>query len=570
MIAVLDHSTLFAAAKEQQQVARDILPRRGSVYVQDAATGTPVVVAESVQRFALSATPVNVTHKQDYADLFASLGGGDATKIKATLDKNGQYMDPAVHGLDQQQVQDVATKILAIEHTYLPNQKPVALNFDSTQGDVIQYLGGTFFVREYERTYPEGGILGQVLGFVNDKGKGQYGFESAYDTQLKGYAGTVSLETDSRGTALQQVNQVTGQDGTSYVLTIDRNIQAEVEQELSTEVQKDQAKAGSVIVLDPKTGGVVAMASYPTYSPADFRTVAQANSDLFDNPPISDVWEPGSIFKPLIMSAALDQGVVTPVTAGDFAENVVVDGYKINTALLKSYGHETMTDVLVNSDNVAMVWLGNKMGSDLMGEYIRKFGFGSLTGIDLKGETTGKVVDPAKWSNVLQATTTFGQGIAVTPIQIATAYAAIANNGLEPVPHLVQGSMNAKGTETLNPIAPGSQVLKPETAATMRNMLTAVVVHNHKRAGVDGYKVGGKTGTAQVPDPVNGGYLANVYNHSFVGMAPADDPKFVMLVKVDQPNSDTAGEFAESTAVPLFGRLASFLLHYYQVPPTNK
>lgn len=567
VIAVINHGGYLAEAKQQQQVERDILPRRGSVYIQDGATGQPVVVAESVERYSLSATPKNVTHKAEYAHLLSQLSGQDESKVKAALDKDNLYMDPLKTGLTKEDVESMAHQIFLLEKQFTHYSSEVQVNFDVTQGNILQYLGGVFFIREYERTYPEGPLLGQVLGFVNDKGTGQYGFEGQYDSELKGYAGKVSLETDSKGTTLQQIDQIAGQDGTNYELTIDRNIQQTVEQALADEVTKDQAKGGSVIVMDPKTGAIDAMASYPTYDPENFR--ANTDPSLFDNPTISSVWEPGSIFKPLIMAAAIDQGVVTADTANDFAENVQVDGYTINTALLRAYGHETMTDVLVNSDNVAMVWLGNKMGNEMMADYIRRYGFGTVTGIDLKNEIGGQIVDPAKWSNILRATTSFGQGIAVTPIQILSAYTAIANNGVEAAPRLVKGVVNADGTETDVPVPDGKQVLKPETAATLRDMLTAVVVHNHKRAGVEGYSVGGKTGTAQVPDPVNGGYLPNTYNHSFVGMAPANDPKFVMLVKIDQPNIQESGEFAESTAVPLFGQLARFLLHYYQVPPSH-
>lgn len=568
-IAVVDHKDYLVEAKQQQQVERDILPKRGTIYAENAATGTPVVVAQSVERYALSATPRNVTHKAEYAKLLAQVSGVDEAKIKASLDKDNLYMDPIMHGLTQGQVADIAHKIVRVEQTFLPRQADLPVNFDPTQGDILQYLGGIFFIREYERVYPEASLMGQVLGFVNDKGQGQYGFEGQYDSELTGYAGKVSLETDSLGTQLQQIEQVNGQDGTNYLLTIDRNVQQEIETALAAEVQKDQAKEGSVIVMDPKTGDVIAMANSPSYGPGDFRTVARDSAGLFDNPSISSVWEPGSIFKPLIMAAAIDQGVVTPETADTFAASTQVDGYTINTALNKAYGHETMTDVLVNSDNVAMVWLGNKMGNQLMADYIRRYGFGTVTGIDLQNETSGRVVDPAKWSAILRATTTFGQGIAVTPIQIATAYSAIANNGVEMSPRIVKGVINADGSETDNAHPQGKQVLKPETATQLRDMLTAVVVHNHKKAGVAGYKVGGKTGTAQVPDPAGGGYLTNTYDHSFVGMAPADDPKFIMIVKIDQPNIQESGEFAESTAVPLFGQLASFLLHYYQVPPTQ-
>ncbi|HSI20245.1 MAG TPA: penicillin-binding protein 2 [Verrucomicrobiae bacterium] len=569
-IAVLSHDSYLAKAKEQQQVERDILPRRGSLYVQDASNGTSVVVAQSIERFALSATPKNVIRKEEYARVLSQISGVEEARLRSSFDKSGWYMEPFMHNLDKSQVEEIAQKIWEIEKAHKAVFKPVNVNFDSAQGDVIHYLGGVFFVREYERVYPETALLGQVLGFVNDKGKGQYGFEGQYDAELKGYAGRVSLEQDSRGTALKEFQQVDGQDGTSYELTIDRNVQQVVEQELKKQVEDSEAKSGSVIVMDPKTGGIIAMANYPSYAPAEFRNLGKDQIGLFDNPSISSVWEPGSIFKPLIMSGALDQGLVTPNTTDVFGASVNVDGYTITTALDKAFGKESMTDVLTNSDNVAMVWLGEKMGNTMMGDYLSRFGFGSQTGIDLKNEISGKVNPPQRWSNILRATTTFGQGIAVTPLQITSAYASIANNGVLMQPHVVKAAISSDGVRTETKVAAGKQVLKPQTATDMRNMLTAVVVHNHKRAGVEGYKVGGKTGTAQVPDPDKPGYIENAYNHSFAGMAPADDPRYVMLVKIDQPNLEKVGRFAEGTAVPLFGRISRFLLHYYQIPPTNK
>jgi cell division protein FtsI/penicillin-binding protein 2 len=229
-----------------------------------------------------------------------------------------------------------------------------------------------------------------------------------------------------------------------------------------------------------------------------------------------------------------------------------------------------MTQVLEKSDNVAMVSVANLLGNQKMFDYLQSFGLGTVTGIDLKNEVAGRVLPVQQWRNINRATMSFGQGISVTPIQIATAYSAIANNGKMVRPRVVKAVISANGDREEVPTFEGAQVIRPEIAKEMRDMLVSVVVHDHKKAGVDGYKVGGKTGTAQVPDPVNGGYIENAYNHSFIGLGPSDDPKFVLLVKVDQPNIAKTGQFAEGTAVPLFGRIAKFLLHYYQIKPTNK
>jgi len=271
-----------------------------------------------------------------------------------------------------------------------------------------------------------------------------------------------------------------------------------------------------------------------------------------------------------VMAAALDTNAVTRDTANDFAESVTVDGYKIETALRHAYGHETMSQVLDNSDNVAMVWVADKIGNQTMHDYLAKFGLGAKTGIDLANEATGVLSAYKTWSDIDRATMAFGQGIAVTPIQIVTAYSAIANGGKIVEPHIVHAITSPDGTRTLVQPTFGAQVIKPETAKTLMAMMVETVATAHARAGTPGYDIGGKTGTAQIPDPVKGGYLPDAYNHSFVGIGPAGDPRYVALVKVDHPNVAKVGLYAESTAVPLFGKISTFLLNYYQIPPSKK
>ena len=568
-ISITQHQAYIAQASNQQNVERDILPQRGEIFVQDAAAGKATLVAESIQRYALSATPRNVQNKDEYATLIANKLNLDKATVLASLSKPGAYTDPFVHSLTKDQVDILVSSMNDLNQKINPGRKASTLNFDAAQGDILYFINGFFFIREYERVYPEDGLLGQELGFVDDKGKGQYGFEGQYDDGLRGYAGQVSIEKDSLGTLLGTNGGINGQDGNSYALTLDRNVQQYIEQALAQEVSDSEAQGGSVIVMDPRTGEIRGMASYPSYDPNDFRNVAKQNISLFDNPAISKQWEPGSIFKPLIMAAAIDQGVVTPDTRSTFASNVTVDGYQINTALDKAYGDESMTDVLVNSDNVAMVWLANKMGNQMISDYLARYGFGHATGVDLKNEIGGTVLPLNQWGAINRATMSFGQGIAVTPLQVITAYTAIANNGQEVKPHLVQTVIHPNGTTEAVQVTEGQQVMKPETAAQLRQMLTAVVVHNHKKAEVAGYEIGGKTGTAQVPNPNGKGYLDGAYNHSFVGMGPMNAPQFIVLTKIDQPNIAKVGDYAEATAVPLFSKVANFLLHYYQITPTK-
>ncbi|MCC2631777.1 MAG: peptidoglycan glycosyltransferase, cell division protein FtsI (penicillin-binding protein 3) [Patescibacteria group bacterium] len=570
-ISVLQHDEYIAAAKEQQTLEREVLPKRGDIYVQDYTTGTPALLAQSVERFAISATPRNVTKKAEYAKVLAEASGvSEASVLERLQAEPGWYMNPLKRGLTKEEVEAVATKLNAIEKAANPNWSNQTINFDSASGSNLLFMGGVYFIREYQRAYPEGSLLGQVLGFVNDHGTGQYGVEGQYDKELKGYKGRIALEQDSVGTLLDQKSAVDGKDGTSYELTVDRNVQYVVERELAEEIKNSEAKSGSVIVMDPKTGEIIAMASQPSYDPNEFGKVKQEDIGVFDNPAISRIWEPGSIFKPLIMAMALDLGLVTPQTKDDFPASVMVEGYKIETALRKAYGVQTMSDVLANSDNVAMVWVANKIGSQRMHDYLQKFGFGDFTGVDLKNEISGNVLALKKWRDINRATISFGQGIAVTPMQVVNAYAAIANEGKMIEPHIVKATIDKTGNRQETPIKEGAQIVSPEVSKDLRNMMVATVINAHRRAGTDGYKIGGKTGTAQIPDPEKGGYLPDAYNHSFVGIGPSDDPKYVMLVKIDNPNLKKVGIYAEGTAVPLFGRISSFLLNYYQIPPTNR
>jgi stage V sporulation protein D (sporulation-specific penicillin-binding protein) len=569
-ISVGQHGAYVALANNQQTVEHDVLPKRGDIFVQDAATGNKVLVATSAERFSVSATPRNVVKKEAYAKVLAKYSGVNEADVLASLSQDTLYMSPLKHGLSKDEVEHIATALNEVERSSDPKHPEIKINFSTDQGNTIYFIGGVIFQREYQRVYPEGGLLSQVLGFVDNSGKGRYGFEAQYDQELKGTSGTLLLEQDSLGTLLKQQTAVSGSDGTNYELSIDRTVQYEAEKELAAQLKDSEAEGGSVIVMNPKTGEIIALANQPTYNISSFQNVSADQISLFDNAAISHVWEPGSIFKPLIMAAAMDLGLVTADTKSTFPESVTVQGYKIETALRKAYGEETMTQVLANSDNVAMVWVANKIGNDNMYNYLERYGFGDFTGIDLKNEISGSVLPASKWRDINRATISFGQGIAVTPLQIISAYAAIANDGKRIQPRVVHALIDPSGNrQVLQPVE-GQQIVKPEIAKQLRDMMVATVLTAHNRAGTPGYKIGGKTGTAQIPDPQKGGYIEDAYNHSFIGIGPSDDPKYVMLVKIDHPNLKKVGLFAESTAVPLFGRLSTFLLNYYQIPPTNR
>jgi cell division protein FtsI/penicillin-binding protein 2 len=352
-------------------------------------------------------------------------------------------------------------------------------------------------------------------------------------------------------------------DGDSIYSTIDRTIQYIVEQKLQEAVEKYGAKSGTVIVAEPKSAKILAMATLPSYEPALF---SQYDEKLYKNPAIADTYEPGSTFKLITMSAALDSSAVDlntrcPVCAGPRQ----IGGYEISTWNKKYYLNSSMAKIIQHSDNVGMTYVGEKLGVDKFLEYISRFGFGQKTQIDLQEETTGVIRTKAEWKPIDLATASFGQGIAVTPIQMVQVVQAIANKGKLISPHIVDKITHGGQTKEVK-AAQERQVISAKTAAQITEMMVNAVQNGEAKAfAPKGYRIAGKTGTAQIP--VAGHYDPNKTIASFVGFAPADDPKFVMLVRFSEPSSSI---FGSETAAPTFFAIAQELFNYLAISPTEK
>lgn len=536
--SVVVHPGVLAAAKRQQLTRQDIEPKRGTIFAKNIDALYPL--ASTDIKYDISAVPKNIKNKQKVAESLALVLGLSKDDIFSQINNEKLYIPPFKKNVDK----DTAQKIIDANDP------------------------GVLVLPQYVRTYLEGDLAAHVLGFVNFEGKGKYGIEGYYDEELHGYAGTVEGEQDRKGRIISVNTQNNAQNGDSLILTVDHNVQFVAEQKLRAAIEEFQAVSGQVIIVDVKTGGIVALAGSPSFNPNTFNEVKPEDQKNFLDPVIGSVYEPGSIFKPLIVAAGLDSGKITPETEGDFGSSVRVGEYEIHTAEDKAFGHENVTEILEHSDNVAMVWLAEQTGSDVLYDYLQKFGFGTNMGIDVDGETTGKLLDKKLWRDIHRATISFGQGISVTPLQIVMAYQAIGNNGKLMRPHIVEASIKPNGTKKEIDISTKfiRDVIKPETAEQVRKMLIAVVDFGHgKRAAVPGYKIGGKTGTAQIPKSTGGGYEEDAHIGSFAGLVPADNPRFAMLVKLDRPSTV---KFAESSAAPTFGAIASFLLQYYQVPKT--
>ena len=530
---VLEHSQYAETSQAQSVSQTDIPAQRGRIFAKDRDK-TLVNLAVSEWRYNLVISPQLIRDKQKFANLLA----GDYPKVTS---------EEILAKASSDKVFVILTKGLSIE-----------------EADKIaqQNYRGVSLVPQLTRSYSEGdAIAAQVLGFVGADGEGKYGVEGARDDILRGYAGSEQQKKDSFGQLIDVLGGKDSTPGQDVVLTLDYNLQYTVETKLKESINKYKAESGSIIVMDSKTGAILALAGQPTFDPNNYSQVPTDQQFKFLSPAVSNAYEPGSAMKPIMMAVALDAGAVKPETTNVFGRSVTVLGKTITNAENKVYGKETMAQVLENSDNVAMTWISSLVGAKVERDYYVKFGFGAKSGIDMAGESAGSLQDEKEWNDLLRSTAAFGQGVSVSLLQLATAYSVVGNGGTLVKLHLAEKSLQGDKATVLEYPTRG-QVIKPEIAKQVQIMLEDVVLNGHgKRAKVEGVRVGGKTGTAQVPDP-KGGYYADRTIGTFAGMFPIDDPRFVMAVRLDDPKTV---KFAESSAAPTFGEIAEWMANYYQL-----
>jgi cell division protein FtsI/penicillin-binding protein 2 len=391
--------------------------------------------------------------------------------------------------------------------------------------------------------------------------KGYFGLEGLYDLELRGRSGVVSQEKDASGKPILigEYHELEAVNGRSLVLNLDRAVQKIVEDYLNKGLAKYKASKGEVIVMDPKSGKIIAMAAFPNYDPANYE---EFDKNLFRNPCIAETYEPGSTFKVLVMAAAIDSGVVKPDTVCDICSGPVrIGSYTIGTWNDQYHPGIDMKGVIERSDNVGMVFVSQKLGKEKLLDYLTKFGIGKKTGIDLEEEQSPELRNSENWKDIDVATAAFGQGVAVTAMQMVRSVAAIANHGLLPTPQVVNRVIGE--SEIPLSINIPNRVISEKTAAAMTKiMVNAVDKGEAKWAKPKGYNIAGKTGTAQVP--VSGHYDDEKTIASFVGFAPAENPLFVMLVKLREPQTSPWGS---ETAAPLWFSIAKELFLYYGVQP---
>ncbi|MCZ7571970.1 MAG: penicillin-binding protein 2 [Ardenticatenaceae bacterium] len=444
---------------------------------------------------------------------------------------------------------------------------PITESLPYTMGQQLLALdsGALEVTKHLKRYYPNGPLAAHVLGFVNAERRGHYGVEAFYNNLNNLLNGAERLGTDNRPPAeevkLGHRPFAPTRDGVDLVLTIDRTVQFIVEEELQQAIALYKAPSGTIIVIDPKTGDILAMASYPSYDPNRYPTT---DPKLFSNPALEQQYEPGSVFKIITTAAALDSGLISPETVYTDTGVIEVGGQYIRNWDSGSYGPQTVVGILGYSLNTGAAWLATQLGAERMIHYYEAFGFGQKTGVDLGGEVPGQVKRPGDgiWHPSDVGTNAFGQGISVTPLQMVSAVGAVANHGVLMRPRIVKAIIDHGHVEE-RPTVVRDHPISADVADTLRNILADAVAIETQAALLGDWRVAGKTGTAQIPIP--GGYHATDTIASFVGFAPADDPQFVMLVKLDRPPG--LARWGSRSAAPVFQGLARRLLNYWGVPP---
>jgi cell division protein FtsI (penicillin-binding protein 3) len=558
-LQVVHHGEFMERARQQQQRTFDVAPRRGVLYDRNLRE-----LAMTVQVDSIFAVPSEIADKQAAAHALAAI----------------VHIDPD----DAQTAEEQIAARLDIGHNFAWVARRVTTETSQRVKDLInaQKLKGIYFQKEFQRFYPDNEIAAQVLGYVGLDDKGLGGLEQKFEPQLHGVPGRMYTALDARRHVLGS-SEREPQAGRNLVLTIDENIQFMAERALDHAMQRTQAASGTVVVQDVHTGQILALAIRPTFNPNLFR---RATPDLLRNHAVSDVYEPGSVFKLVTYSAALEQKAVTPDDIIDCqGGKITLAGRVIHDDKSEgATGKVTISQALARSSDVAAVKLALKVGQNRFSQYVHDFGFGSRTGAEMPGETRGLLQPVNKWSPSSIGSIAIGQEIGVTPIQLVSMVSTIANGGVYLPPHVlmpgqVDATANGKtpaspqvtpmpfkpGGELPDPLPAGAhRVLSTMTAAQMRKMMEGVVLFGTgKQAQLNGYSSGGKTGTAQKIDPATGLYSKTMHIASFAGIAPVNSPVIAVAVIIDSPKGNYYGA---AVSAPVFAEVAQQVLEYLSVP----
>jgi cell division protein FtsI (penicillin-binding protein 3) len=527
-LQVVDYGDYTQRAARQQQRSIDVSPVRGNIYDR---RGNELAMTVSVD--SVFAVPSEIPDVHSTAQVLGRVLKADATEIENRMRSSHAFAWVA-------RKLDNAT-----------SARVRALN-----------LKGIYFQKESKRFYPKGELAAQVLGYVGLDDEGLGGVEREFESKLTGKAGKMLITMDNRRRWLGRVER-NPEPGENVVLTIDEKIQYIAERELARAVVETHPEAGTVIVQNPRTGEVLALANWPTFNPNIFNKV---NPQALKNRAVSDIYEPGSTFKIVTLAAALEEKITNPNEVIDCQMgSIVLNGLRIHDH--HAYGGLTVTQILEHSSDVGAIKLALRLGEERFDRYIRIFGFGAQTRIELPGETRGMTKPVSRWSKVSIGAISMGQEIGVSPVQLASLASTIANDGVYVAPRIVAGTTPPRSTPQLIAFHPalGRRVISPLTAAEMKRMMEGVVLRGTgKKAILDGYTSAGKTGTSQKID-ASGRYSHRQHIASFAGFAPVNNPALTVLVVLDSPGTyprDQGGD----VAAPVFSRVAQQALAYMNVP----
>ncbi len=523
----------------------NIYPARGEIYDRNGN-----LLAGNHSVYEVGVTLDNIENTQSVASILSSV-----------LDLD--YVDTlnAINNVDDEQIYLSLMDYASAEEVAELQRIQGDIEDDSASDEAYDSLAGVNFREHLARSYPENTIASNVIGFVNRSGRGYFGVEEKYNDLLAGVPVQVWIPADPN--RVEEIPQVP--DGTTLILTLDRELQARTEEILDQSLYNYGAKAGTIAIMDPRNGEILAMASTPRLDLSNYSAYDQIFDNVSEyNRAINMPYEPGSVMKILTMAAALDSGVVTPQTSYTDTGAYSVSGATIRNWDRKSWGNQDMTGCLQHSLNICLAWIAVEMGPDSFYDYMSEFGLGHPTGVDLSGEAGGRLKVPGDgdWYPIDLATNSFGQGVTATPIQMMMAASAIANDGEMVTPHILYGMLRDGQQYDFPPQTAGTPISK-ETANTLNEMLANSIVGEDDGATISGYRLAGKTGTAQIPTEF-GWYSSDETNASFIGWGPVDDPQFMIYVWLERP---TTSIWASQTAAPVFAEIAEETVRILDIPP---
>lgn len=564
ILQIVQHEKYLVLANKQHQAGIEIQAKRGTIY---SADGFPL--ATDVRAYLVYAVPKEIEDPEKTAEALVSvLGFDDFTKD--LKDAKDEQDDPLTDEEKVNKAKEAAKAYYLQKLDKTLSWSALARKVDASQKQQLEDLAftGIYFEQDMKRYYPEGSLAAHVLGFVGSdelgKDQGYYGIEGYFDGDLRGIPGYIELEKDPGGNPIPvgEYTPTPSEDGRDVVLTIRRDLQHVVEQKLKAGVEHYGAKNGSVILQDPKTGKILAMANYPTYEPDKWNDEETVENATFVDHAVASAYEPGSVFKAITMAAALETGRFSPTDTIVDDGPIMINGHYIRTWNDQYFGQETMSEILQHSSNTGITQVAQALGLETLYSYYDLFQIDQKTGVALEDEEAGILREKSEYRDIDLATNAFGQGLAVTPLKLAQVYSTIANDGVMMKPMIVERVVGADRTITYTPEEVG-RIFSKKTADALSVMLQEVVEKGEFRYyAQQGYAIAGKTGTAQIP--VNGQYNPNKTNTTFCSFVPADDPKFTLVVKLTEPSSST---YSAETAVPLAMEIEKALFPFFEISP---